>query len=192
MTSGIQLTDGLVLMRPLQTSDIVPSYEAVRESIAEISPWMVWCHPDYSMEEAANWVNSCLTAWSKGTEYQFAITDAKGGSFLGGCGLNRIDPQHRWANLGYWVRSSQTRRGVATAATLLVARFAFDELKLNRVEIFVAAGNTASLRVAEKVGATREGLLRSKLLVHGKVHDAVMFSLIRGGLESLEEDRSTD
>jgi ribosomal-protein-serine acetyltransferase len=188
MISGIQLTDGSVLMRPLQTSDVIPSYEAVRESIAEISPWMDWCHPNYSMEEAANWVNSCLKAWIKGTEYQFAITDVKDGGFLGGCGLNGIDPQHRWANLGYWVRSRQTRRGVATAATLLVARFGFNELKLNRIEIVVAVRNTASLRVAEKVGATREGVLRSRLVAHGQIHDAVIFSLIRGDLENLEED----
>jgi RimJ/RimL family protein N-acetyltransferase len=87
--------------------------------------------------------------------------------------------------LGYWVRSSQTRRDVATTATLLVARFGLEELKLNRVEIFVAAGNVASLRVAEKVGATREGLLRSSLVIHGKVHDAVMFSLIPGDFESV-------
>jgi RimJ/RimL family protein N-acetyltransferase len=121
----------------------MPSYEAVRESIAEISQWMSWCHTDYSMEEAANWVNSCVAAWSKGIEYEFAVIDAKDGRFLGGCGLNGIDFQHGCANLGYWVRSSQSRRGVATAATLLVARFGFDAVKLNRVEIVVAAGFVA-------------------------------------------------
>jgi ribosomal-protein-serine acetyltransferase len=69
-----------------------------------------------------------------------------------------------------------------------VARFGFNELKLNRIEIVVAVRNTASLRVAEKVGATREGVLRSRLVAHGQIHDAVMFSLIRGDLENLEED----
>jgi RimJ/RimL family protein N-acetyltransferase len=177
--------DGSILIRPLQTDDIVPSYEAVRESIAEISQWMDWCSSDYSMEDAATWVNSCVAAWSNGTEYEFAIIDAKNGRFVGACGLNNFDTQNNWANLGYWVRSSETRRGVATSATLLVARFGLEELKLNRVEIFVAAGNVASLRVAEKAGATREGLLRSSLVIHSKVHDAVMFSLIQSDLESL-------
>jgi ribosomal-protein-serine acetyltransferase len=184
MRSQFQSSDGSILIRPLQTSDIGPSYEAVRESIPEISQWMDWCHADYSMEEAANWVNSCVAAWSNGTEYEFAIIDANNGMFLGGCGLNRIDLQNKWANLGYWVRSSQTRRGVATSATLLVARFGFPEVKLNRVEIVVAAGNTASLRVAEKVGATYEGLLRNRLVVHSEIHNAVMFSLIPGDLEA--------
>src|SRR3990172_4536404 len=100
------------------------------------------------------------------------------GSYLGGCGLNGIG-EYKFANLGYWVRTSRTKQGVATAATLLLARFGFDELKLNRIEIVVATGNYASQRVAEKAGATREGVLRNRLILKGKpVVDAVMFSLI--------------
>jgi RimJ/RimL family protein N-acetyltransferase len=49
---------------------------------------------------------------------------------------------------------------------------------LNRIEILVAVDNLASQRVAAKVGAVREGILRNRLLLHGKIHDAVMFSLI--------------
>jgi ribosomal-protein-serine acetyltransferase len=193
MTSvEIQLTDGSVVLRPLQARDIGPMYQAVRESITEVSRWLAWCHPDYSVEDSTTWIESRPAAWASGTEYSFAITDAADDTFLGTCGLNRIDPIHRWANLGYWVRSSRTRKGVATAATLLVARFALEELKLNRVEIVIADSNAASLRVAEKVGATREGLLRRKVMAHGEVHDAVMFSLIWQDFERLGRDGSTD
>jgi len=67
---------------------------------------------------------------------------------------------------------------------LLVARFGFDELKLRRIEIVAAINNKASQRVAEKAGATREGILRNRLVVRDKVYDAVMFSLIPGDLTS--------
>jgi RimJ/RimL family protein N-acetyltransferase len=43
----------------------------------------------------------------------------------------------------------------------------------------IAAGNLASQRVAEKAGATREGILRGRLILHDVAHDAVMFSLTR-------------
>jgi RimJ/RimL family protein N-acetyltransferase len=153
-------------------------YQAVLESIDEVSRWLAWCHPGYSLEESAAWVGTQQAAWANGSEYSFAITNAADGTYLGTIGLNRIDPIHRWANLGYWVRSSQTNKGVATASALLVARFAFEHLKLNRIEIVISVKNTSSLRVAEKIGAAREGLLRSKVVAHGEVHDAVMFSLI--------------
>jgi RimJ/RimL family protein N-acetyltransferase len=64
------------------------------------------------------------------------------------------------------------------AAALLLGDFGFKELKLNRIEILVAVDNLASQRVAAKVGAVREGVLRNRLLLHGKIHDAVIFSLI--------------
>jgi ribosomal-protein-serine acetyltransferase len=185
MSSSIQVTNGCILLRPLQMADIVPMYEAVRESVTGVSRWLARCHPDYSMEDSRTWIESRPAAWADGSEYSFAITDAADGTFLGTCGLNRLDPVHQWANLGYWVRSSRTRKGVATAATLLVARFAFEELNLNRVEIVIATGNHPSLRVSEKGGATREGLLRSKIVADRAVHDAVMFSLSPWDLEQL-------
>ena len=56
----------------------------------------------------------------------------------------------------------------------------------------IAVGNDASLRVAEKVGATREGLLRSKIVANGEVYDAVMFSLIQRDLVRLEGSQDPD
>jgi ribosomal-protein-serine acetyltransferase len=84
------------------------------------------------------------------------------------------------ANLGYWVRTGYTGRGVATTATLLLAKWGFEVLELKRIEIVVAVGNDRSLRVAEKVGAKREGILRNRITGRDKVHDAVMHSLIPG------------
>ncbi len=83
------------------------------------------------------------------------------------------------APLRYWVRSSATRAGVATAAVHALRDWAFLTTDLIRLEIVVAIGNLASLRVAEKSGATREGIQRSRLLLHGRAHDAVMYSLTR-------------
>ena len=100
-------------------------------------------------------------------------------SFVGGCALNDINQTHNFANLGYWVRTSRTGQGVATAAALLVAQFGFAKLGFTRLEIVAAVGNVASQRVAEKVGAMREGVARNRHVVHGRVYDAVMYSLIR-------------
>jgi RimJ/RimL family protein N-acetyltransferase len=178
MNREIELTDGSVLLRPYRINDVARQYEAARESIAEVSVWLPWCYTDYSIEESQTWVEAQAEAWEKGTAYDFTITDPGNGLFLGGCGLNNIDPAGRMANLGYWARTSQTKRGVATAATRLLAQFGFKELGLLRVELVIAVGNKASQRVAEKAGATREGILKNRLVIRDKGHDAVMFSFI--------------
>ena len=178
MEKEIRLTDGVVSLEPYRISDIDRLYQAVRESVTEMSPWMPWCHVAYSIEESQAWVESRAEAWKKGTQYDFVITDARDGSFLGGCGLSHIDQANQIANLGYWVKTSRAKRGVASAAVRLLAQFGLGKLKLNRIEITAAVGNKASQRVAEKVGARREGILRNRIVVHDRVYDAVMFSVI--------------
>jgi ribosomal-protein-serine acetyltransferase len=179
----LRLTDGVVTLRPYRIGDIDALHSGVSESICELSVWMSWCHPDYCIEETKTWIESQPDKWEKGTEYNFAIVYDTEPSYLGGCGLNVIDRGCGVANLGYWVRTSQTNKGIATAATLLLAQFAFKELKLNRVELTIAVDNQASLRVADKAGATREGILRNRVVKKDAPSDAVVFSFIPQDLE---------
>ena len=178
MKENIQYKSGNILIRPLRLDDIKPLYEAVRESILEASKWMPWCHPDYSIEETKSWVKSQLDAWKNHREFSFCIIDSDDNNFLGGCGLNQFNRAHNFANLGYWVRSSQTGKGFATTATKLVAKFGFEILHLSRIEILTAVNNIASLHVAEKAGAKREGALRNRLRFRDRDSDAILFSLI--------------
>jgi RimJ/RimL family protein N-acetyltransferase len=171
------LTDGVITLRPLNMDDLPGLMVAVHESVAEIMPWMDWCTPAYDEDFARSWLATLPKAWEAGTQYGLAITDAQTGRFLGGTGLNHINYTHRLANVGYWVRTSATGRGVATRAARLVGEFAARQVGLLRAEIVVAVGNKPSLRVAAKSGAHREGVLRNRLIVREKILDAVMHSL---------------
>ena len=105
--------------------------------------------------------------------------------FLGGVGLNFINRVHQVGNLGYWVRSSETGKGVASRAARLAAQFGFAQLGLHRIEILAAIPNLASQRVAERAGAVREGVLRKRLLIRGVPHDAVLFTRARGSIAEI-------
>lgn len=184
-----ELTDGHIRLRPYHVDDADELYKAVRESIAELHPWMPWCRPDYSIADSRDWLAARAEARSKGTEYDFRISDARTDEYLGGVGLNQIKELYKAANLGYWMKTSATGRGVATRATRLVARFGFEELNLIRIEIVAAVGNLASQRVAEKVGAVREGVMRKALIIHGAEHDAVLTALVAEDMKSKESEK---
>lgn len=173
-----ELSNNVVKIRRYCADDIPLLFEAAKESTAEMLVWLSWCHPNYSLEESKSFILSSEEAWNQKTRFAFAVFDAGSGLFLGGVGLNQFNHNHNFANLGYWVRSGQTRRGFATAAVLLATQFGFEDLGLYRIEILTATANTASQRVAEKAGAKREGVLRNRLLLHNRPHDAVMYSLI--------------
>lgn len=176
------LTDGRIVVRPLRSDDAQALYEAARESIAEVSPWLSWCHENYSIEETRDFLASREQARAAGDWYSFGIFAKESERFLGGVGLNFINRVHKIVNLGYWVRTSATGQGVASRATRLVARFAFEELGFHRVEIVAAVANVASQRVAEKAGALREGVLRKRLLIGGESQDSVLFSFVQDDL----------
>lgn len=179
---NFELIEDPILIRTLREGDADALYEAARESIAEVSPWLPWCHENYSIEETREFIASRELA-SQGDEwYSFGIFEKDGSRFLGGVGINFINRVHQIANLGYWVRTSAAGRGLATKATRLVANFAFEQLGLQRIEIVAAVGNIPSQRVAERAGAVREGVLRNRLLIRGESQDAVMFSLVRKDL----------
>ncbi|MEP6768607.1 MAG: GNAT family N-acetyltransferase [Acidobacteriota bacterium] len=161
-------------IRRYESGDAERIYEAARESLAEISPWMPWCHPDYSLEESRGWIAHCEVVWREGREYNFAIED-EAHAFLGTCGLNQIQREERSANLGYWVRTSAAGRGVATEAVRQLADFAFRRTNLVRLEIVVAVGNAGSHRVAQKSGARTEGLVGDRLVLRGVKHLAVVY-----------------
>ncbi|MDQ2871024.1 MAG: GNAT family N-acetyltransferase [Acidobacteriota bacterium] len=161
-------------IRRYEAGDAERIYEAARESLAEISPWMPWCHPGYSLEESRGWIAHCEVVWREGREYNFAIED-EAHAFLGTCGLNQIRREERAANLGYWVRTSAAGRGVATEAVRQLADFAFRRTDLVRLEIVVAVGNAGSHRVAEKAGARTEGLVGDRLVLRGVKHPAVVY-----------------
>ena len=165
-------------VRLYQLKDAEPIHSAALESVAEVYPWMAWCHARYTLDESRQWVALQIELTRLRKAFEFVIV-GDGGRVLGGCGINQINPMQRLANLGYWVRTSATGRGVAPAAVREVAAYAFRETDLIRLEIVVAVGNTRSQRVAEKVGATREGVLRSRVLLPSGPSDAVMYSLVR-------------
>jgi RimJ/RimL family protein N-acetyltransferase len=142
---------------------------------------MPWCHAQYQSADSEGWVRFAQRAWKDGIEYAFAVFD-RDDRFVGGAGINQIHPLHQFANLGYWIRESRQREGLAVEAARAVAAFGFDTLLLTRLEIVAAEGNIPSRRVAEKVGAAFECLARNRLVIHGVPHCSAVYSLVPGDL----------
>jgi RimJ/RimL family protein N-acetyltransferase len=86
----------------------------------------------------------------------------------------------RRAAVGCWLAPHARGRGIATRAVRLLARWAFDDLGIARLQITCGPDNLASQRVAERAGFTREGVLRSHYPFKGGRRDTVVFSLLPG------------
>jgi RimJ/RimL family protein N-acetyltransferase len=177
MDTNIQLTDGVILLRPPCPGDIPSVAAAARESLAELHPWMDWATDHFDEAAASRWLEFTQLAWEHASAFHFVITDAQTGEYIGNCGINGVNEKDRVCNLGYWVRTSRTKQGLASRAARLAARFAFETVGLARAEIVVAAGNVASQRAAQKAGAHYEGQRPKQMVVRTDSYDAVIYSL---------------
>jgi RimJ/RimL family protein N-acetyltransferase len=167
-----------VCLRPFVPADANGFACAARESASSVGRWMSWCHADFSVGEARAWFAICAAELAAGSAVELGIFAADGREVLGGIGLNHLIVEHKLCNLGYWVRASRQREGVATRAVRTMAGFGFAELGLMRIEIVVAEGNVSSAGVARKAGALYEGLARNRVVVGGVSVPAWMFSLV--------------
>jgi ribosomal-protein-serine acetyltransferase len=163
---------------PFDVSFTEALFEAVHESRNELIRWVSWCDPEYSMEDARRWLQARERERFEGHSYDFAITDAQNGELVGGCGIDRIQPKNCLGNLYYWVRTSRTNKGAATAAAAAIATFGLTCLHLIRLEIVVAETNLRGQSVAEKIGASREIRLPNRLILGGEILHAYLFSLL--------------
>ena len=179
MQERLVLPSGLnVLLRPPRPEDAWKVYEAVDASQAELYPWMPWCHEGYCEKDTEDWIELSLQLTAPRSEFPFVIWDDDEENCLGTCSINHINYVQRTANLGYWVRSSHCGLGIAPVVARAVAQYGFQELQFVRLEIVVAIGNSRSQRVAEKVGAVREGIARNGLLNGNMPIDAIQNSLV--------------
>lgn len=185
-------TENLIL-RKYEIEFIPLLFEAAIESKGgEFTHWMPWCHENYSFEDSREFIEKMVENWKRAEnfwqenmQFGFAIFDSETNKFLGGIGLSLPNIANKSCNLGYWVRTSEHNRGIASEATRALAKAAFEDLpELNRIEILSSIENIPSQKVAEKSGATREGILRRRLIIGGIVHDAAMFSFAREDFES--------
>ncbi|MCD7099682.1 GNAT family protein [Stenotrophomonas sp. MMGLT7] len=175
---AVRIEAGDVLLRPFRRQDAPAFAEAALESVASVGPWLPWCTGAYSERDALDWFANCREQWRQGSAREFGAFDRQTGALLGGAGLNQIAHDHRYCNLGYWVRQSRQGRGIAANCAGALAEYGFSVLGLQRVEIVVALDNLPSAAVAGRLGALREGVARNRLFLHGRPLDALVFSLV--------------
>jgi RimJ/RimL family protein N-acetyltransferase len=177
-----ELTDGTLLLRPWRLEDVPRVTAACQDP--EIPRWTAVIPEPYTEADARTWIEQTIRDWDEHKEAAFAVTDAQTGEVLGAIGLNLHEHFALQGSIGYWVAREARGRGVATAALRLVARWALADLGLPRVQLVTDPANAASMRVAEKAGFKREGLLRRYIEARGRGRrDCLMFSLLPGELD---------
>lgn len=160
-----QLETPRLILRRLRSSDDRDMYDYAKRT--DVTRYLLWSpHPDLSYTR--DYLHYLSTRYAAGNFYDWGIVCKQSGRMIGTCGFTNIDAQHDAAEIGYVLHPDYWGQGLAAEAARAVLSFGFDRLLLHRIEARFIEGNTASLRVMEKVGMTFEGYRREAMMVKGK------------------------
>ncbi len=182
MIGGLQqpvLNAGPFILRRFLAQDV----DLIREASADPHiPLITTVPPVFTEEDARRFIQRQWDRPEQGVGYSFAIADARTGKGLGQVGLWLKNLPSGRADTGYWLAPSCRGRGAATEALRAVSVWGLTVLRIPRLELYVEPWNSASWRVAERVGYRREGLMRSWQQVGAERRDMFMYSLLEGDL----------
>jgi RimJ/RimL family protein N-acetyltransferase len=171
-------TERLVL-RCYSPEDAELLSDALNSSIDHLKPFMPWADDlPQSVDDSRALLRRFRAAFDTNEQFIFGMFAADESELLGGCGLHpRIGPGG--LEIGYWVRASATRQGIATEAAAALTRAGFEVCGADRIEIRIDPANIQSLGVPNKLGFPEEVRLRRRLPSRPDepLRDAVVFTL---------------
>ncbi|MDX6692427.1 MAG: ribosomal-protein-serine acetyltransferase [Blastocatellia bacterium] len=139
--------------------------------------WMPNFSDDYTLAESSEFIRQCIERRAAGRELPAGIWDA--GQLAGVVSLKSIDHKNHSASLGYYLAATHQGRGLVTASCRILLDYAFEELRLNRVDILCAPGNHKSRAIPERLGFTLEGTLRQVQWLYDRYVDLNVYAMLK-------------
>lgn len=177
---GKLLDGGAVFLRMPEAGDY-PVWASLREASRDfLTPWEpTWPQDDLTRAAFRYRLKRYHRDLQADEGYAFFIFRRHDRRLAGGLTLSNVRRGvAQSASLGYWIGKEFARQGLMTAAVKAVVPFAFDILKLHRLEAACLPSNAASLALLRRTGFAEEGFARSYLKINGRWQDHVLFAII--------------
>lgn len=164
-----------LILRKMKPSDYIDMYEYASDE--RVTKYLLW-NPHEDISVTRDYLKYIQTRYRTGDFYDWAVIDNETKRMIGTCGFSKLDFQNNSAEVGYVLNPTFWGKGIAVEAVLAALEFAFETLRVKRVEAKYIVGNEKSRRVMEKCGMTFEGILRKSMLIKGEYRDIGICSVI--------------
>ena len=173
-------TERLVI-RCYEPGDAPLAKDAIDSSLEHLRKFMPWAYGEpQSLEEKAELLERFRADFDAGDNFPYGIFTTDESEQLGGTGFHpRIGPGG--LEIGYFVRASATRQGIATESTAALTRVGFEVCGADRIELRIEPANSASRGIPRKLGFLEEATLRRRLPARPgqPLRDVTIFTLFR-------------
>ena len=174
-----------MLFTPLQTERLILRLHAPSDIPAlmpligarEVAATTLRIPYPYTEPDAQDFIAGTQEELLNGSGLRLGIILRESDTLCGGVGL-RIEPDHRRAELGYWIGVPHWGKGYATEAARSMVKYGFETLHLHRIFASHFVNNSASARVLRKIGMRHEGSQRGHILKWGEFVDIEMYGMV--------------
>jgi ribosomal-protein-alanine N-acetyltransferase len=176
----MKLETGRLILREWNKKDINDLVEGLNDY--RVSKWLPSVPHPYTKKDAKKFINHCKqNAKSKNRGYYFAVELKSEKKVIGGINVDKINKFNGTGGGGFWINARYHKHNYGTEALAAKIKFAFDKLKLRRLESGFLKGNVPSLKLQKKFGYKVEGLRRKgfKCKADGKLKDEYITSLLK-------------
>jgi RimJ/RimL family protein N-acetyltransferase len=173
------ITERLLLRCP-RLGDGITMIDAVQASLPELRQWLPWATDDYNVHSAEDWCRRVAARFLTREEAPYLMFDRQTGRHVGGISCFAKGWSVPKFEIGYWLATADTGRGLMTEAVKAVTTMAFDLYQGRRIEIHCETQNHRSRKVAERAGYMLEGILRNECRTRNdQLSDTCIYAVVR-------------
>ncbi|HET7733261.1 MAG TPA: GNAT family protein [Paludibacter sp.] len=176
MNDSIRLyVDEDVLLKEIGLEDVEDIFDTIDFEREYLSEWLPFVELTTDISYTRTFIKNYLNSEIKDLTFVIHYKN----KFVGLVGFKDTDSDNMKTEIGYWLSESYQHKGIITRSCKKLIEYAFDELKMNRIQLKAATGNIKSQAVAERLGFTREGIERQGELHTRGFVDLVVFGLLK-------------
>jgi ribosomal-protein-alanine N-acetyltransferase len=179
LVTPAQIESPRLLLRIIEEADL-PALLVVNSDpeVTALLPYATWG----SLADGQAWYERMRILQATGLALQFVVVSKLTGTAIGTCLIFRFEESSARAELGYVLGRAHWGQGLMREALAALLGCAFSYMGLRRIEAEVNTCNHASAALLERLGFTKEGLLRQRWVTKGHAVDIAMYGLLRGEL----------
>jgi len=171
------LVSNEILLERLNVADAPVIFHAIDQNRIHLGKWLPFVDYTKMVTDSEKFIHMVVSQRDESRNEVFTIWFK--GEFAGLIGFHNTDKVNEKTEIGYWLISEMTGRGIITRACRVIIGIAFEKMGMNRITIRCAVGNSSSENVAIRLGFSFEGIERSSERYHDQFFDLKVFSFLK-------------
>ncbi|CAH0277751.1 Putative ribosomal N-acetyltransferase YdaF [Peribacillus sp. Bi96] len=163
-------------LKLIELKDTERVFEITNQSREYLREWLPWLDRTTKLEDTKGFIHMTLQGLAENKSVNTVIM--YNGLIVGVAGYNQINWSNKTAYIGYWLGEGYQGNGIMTRVAKALTDYAFNELKLDKVEIRVAVENKKSRGIPERLGFVNEGCIRQAEWLYDHYVDHIVYGML--------------